>query len=76
MNIVRAGARKSQAIALFLMTAECLHAQAGPRPLDAQASDPVTMGWMTGSPPPTDKLIRFHYRFPQTRWAFSNMRQF
>ncbi len=80
MDIVRSGPRKSQVIALFVVTAECLHAQAGPRPLDAQSSDPVTMGWMTGSPPPPDKLIRFddgsHYRFPQTRWAFSNMRQF
>ncbi len=80
MNIVRTGPRKSQVIALFLAGAECLFAQSGPEPLDAQASDPVTMGWMTGSPPAPDKLVRFadgsHYRFPQTRWAFSNMRQF
>lgn len=48
--------------------------------LDAQASDPVTMGWMRGSPPPADKLIRYEdgsfFKFPQTRWAFSNLRQF
>jgi CubicO group peptidase (beta-lactamase class C family) len=48
-------------------------------PLDATASDPVTMGWMAGSPPPREKLIRFSddswYRFPQTRWSFSNIRQ-
>lgn len=35
---------------------------------------------MTGSSPAPDKLVRFadgsHYRFPQTRWAFSSMRQF
>lgn len=47
--------------------------------LDATASDPVTLGWMVGSPPPVDKLIRFSdgsfFRFPQTRWSFSNMRQ-
>ncbi|CAN5909477.1 serine hydrolase [soil metagenome] len=46
---------------------------------DAQASDPITMGWMKGSPPPADKLIRFadgsSLRFPQTRWSFSNFRQ-
>ena len=38
------------------------------------------MGWMVGSPPPPDKLIRFSdgsfARFPQTRWSYSNMRQF
>jgi CubicO group peptidase (beta-lactamase class C family) len=47
--------------------------------LDAQASDPVAMGWMVGAPPPSDKIIRFDdgswFRFPQTRWSFSNIRQ-
>ena len=50
-----------------------------PPALDARASDPVTMGWMVGAPPPPDKLIRFAdgswFRFPQTRWSFSNIRQ-
>ena len=50
-----------------------------PNELDASASDPVTLGWMVGSPPPPDKLIRFAdgswFRFPQTRWSFSNIRQ-
>ncbi len=27
--------------------------------LDAISSDPVTMGWMVGSPPPPDKMVRF-----------------
>lgn len=49
------------------------------QPLDAVASDPVVLGWMRGSPPPPDKLIRFadssYARFPQTRWSYSNMRQ-
>lgn len=48
--------------------------------LTARESDPVTMGWMVGAPPPADKLIRFSdnsfLRFPQSRWSFSNMRQF
>jgi CubicO group peptidase (beta-lactamase class C family) len=48
--------------------------------LDAMESDPVRMGWMVGSPPPPDKLIRFadssFSRFPCTRWSYSNMRQF
>jgi CubicO group peptidase (beta-lactamase class C family) len=47
--------------------------------LDALASDPVTMGWMSGSPPPPERLIRFadssFARFPRTRWSYSNMRQ-
>jgi CubicO group peptidase (beta-lactamase class C family) len=50
-----------------------------PHALDANASDPVTMGWMIGAPPPPDKVIRFAdgswFRFPQTRWSFSNIRQ-
>jgi hypothetical protein len=48
-------------------------------PLDAIASDALAMGWMQGSPPPPDKLVRFDdgglYTFPKLRWAFSNMPQ-
>jgi CubicO group peptidase (beta-lactamase class C family) len=51
-----------------------------PRLLDAIESDPVRMGWMVGSPPPPEKLIRFadssFATFPRTRWSYSNMRQF
>lgn len=47
--------------------------------LNATESDPVTLGWMVGSPPPEDKLIRWadmsFYRFPQLRWTFANYRQ-
>ena len=46
--------------------------------LSAAESDPVNMGWMVGSPPPPDKVVRFadmgHFSFPQTRWAFAHMR--
>ena len=49
-------------------------------PLNAADSDPVKLGWMAGSPPPPEKLIRWEdmsiYRFPQTRWSFANFRQF
>jgi CubicO group peptidase (beta-lactamase class C family) len=49
-------------------------------PLSAADSDPVKLGWMVGSPPPPEKLIRWEdmsiYRFPQTRWSFANFRQF
>ncbi len=45
---------------------------------DAIASDPVTMGWMRGSPPSPEKQILWrntdHWRFPKTRWAFSHYR--
>lgn len=54
-------------------------AQTPKPPLSAADSDPVKMGWMIGSPPPADKLVRFgdgsSYRFPQTRWSFANFRQ-
>ena len=57
-----------------------ISAQAGPGALDARASDPVAMGWMVGTPPSSAKMIRYadgsYYTFPQTRWSFSNIRQF
>ena len=47
--------------------------------LDAVASDPVTMGWMQGFPPPPQKRVLWretdHWRFPKTRWAFSHYRE-
>jgi CubicO group peptidase (beta-lactamase class C family) len=51
----------------------------GRKPLDAVTSDPVTLGWMVGTPPPPERMIRFtdesFTRFPRTRWSFSHMRQ-
>src|ERR1700735_4324467 len=45
---------------------------------DADASDPVALGWMQGSPPPAAKQIRFQddqfLEFPQIRWSLSHMR--
>jgi len=42
----------------------------------AAHSDPILMGWMVGSPPPKEKLVRFAdgsmLKFPQTRWANRN----
>ena len=47
--------------------------------LDAASSDPATLQWMVGSPPPADKLIRFAdgsaFQFPRTRWSYSNIRR-
>jgi CubicO group peptidase (beta-lactamase class C family) len=46
---------------------------------DADASEPAALGWMQGSPPPSDKLIRFQddrfLEFPQIRWTLSHMRE-
>ncbi|XHD99496.1 serine hydrolase [Stutzerimonas kunmingensis] len=46
---------------------------------DAQTSDPATVGWMVGSPPPSDRILRFedgsYFRFPQMRWSVANFRQ-
>jgi CubicO group peptidase (beta-lactamase class C family) len=46
---------------------------------DADASDPIALGWMQGSPPPPAKLIRFQddrfLEFPQIRWTLSHMRE-
>lgn len=45
----------------------------------AAGTDPVTLGWMVGTPPPPERAIRFddgsHYRFPQWRWSFSHWRE-
>jgi CubicO group peptidase (beta-lactamase class C family) len=47
--------------------------------LDDAASDPNLLGWMQGSPPPPDKIIRFaddkFLGFPRNRWALSHMRE-
>jgi CubicO group peptidase (beta-lactamase class C family) len=69
------------ALGLLLTTGlSCALAQApAPTLPSAAQTDPVTLGWMVGSPPPADKIIRFAdgsgYKFPQTRWSFSNFRQ-
>ncbi|MCZ0733854.1 serine hydrolase domain-containing protein [Phreatobacter sp. AB_2022a] len=45
----------------------------------AEATDPKALGTMQGFPPPTDRIVAFadgSFRsFPQSRWAWSNMRQ-
>ena len=60
------------------LLASVSHAQTPAHP-DAVASDPATIGWMEGSPPPADKVVRYAdlsmYRFPQLRWSFANFRQ-
>lgn len=50
-----------------------------PHALDADASCPQRWGWMQGSPPAADKVVRFDNgdsrRFPQLRWTFSHIRE-
>lgn len=47
--------------------------------MSAEASDPAKLGWMVGSPPPADKIIRFsdpdYFSFPKLRWTVCNFRQ-
>lgn len=49
------------------------------KPLTAIESDPATMGWMVGSPPPADRTVYFddgsYFNFPAMRWTVSNFRQ-
>ena len=48
--------------------------------LDAIQSDPRTMGWMQGFPPPADKLITQpdsnYFSFPKLRWSVCHLREF
>ena len=48
-------------------------------PLSAEDSDPVKLGWMTGFPPPTDKLIMQpesdYFSFPKLRWTVCHIRE-
>lgn len=42
-------------------------------------SNPNTLGWMKGFPPPSDKIIRFddgtYFQFPQLRWSVCHFQQ-
>jgi CubicO group peptidase (beta-lactamase class C family) len=45
----------------------------------AENSNPNVLGWMQGSPPPPDKIIRFdngsYFQFPQMRWTVCHFQQ-
>jgi CubicO group peptidase (beta-lactamase class C family) len=79
MRIVRAAA--SVSLAALLLAGTSRGAAGTPHDFpDARATDPTALGWMVGSPPPPEKIIRYedgsYYRFPQWRWSFSHMREF
>ncbi len=65
--------------ALLVLLASASAAAQAPALPTAEQTDPAKLGWMTGSPPAPDKVIRFAdgsgYKFPQFRWSFSNYRQ-
>lgn len=67
---------KSAAALLAVLSASTTCAAEIP---DAAASDPAKLGWMVGSPPPADRIIRFedgsYFKFPALRWSVSNFRQ-
>jgi CubicO group peptidase (beta-lactamase class C family) len=48
-------------------------------PLSAEESDPVKLGWMTGFPPPSGKLIMQpesdFFSFPKLRWTVCHIRE-
>lgn len=54
-------------------------ASGGEKVLDAVESDPARLGWMVGSPPPPDRILRFedgsYFKFPALRWSVANFRQ-
>ena len=66
------------ALAATLLLGGGAMAQTTP-PMSAQASNPNTLGWMQGSPPPADKTIRFtdpdYFAFPKLRWTVCHFRE-
>ena len=66
--------------ALLLVAVLTVQAAEGARLEEARATDPIALGWMIGTPPPPDTIIRCEdgsfYRFPQWRWSFSHWREF
>lgn len=57
---------------------ECATAQSV-TPLSAENSDPGKLGWMTGFPPPPEKLIMQpesdYFSFPKLRWTVCHIRE-
>lgn len=73
--------RKPLTLSLLALACSAALAQTAPPALPtADQTDPVKLGWMVGSPPPPEKVIRWadgsFYTFPKFRWTFSNARQF
>lgn len=71
--------RSTAAVALAVGSALAASPQKTPTYPDADASDPAKLGWMVGSPPPPDRILRFddgsYFQFPAMRWSVSHFRQ-
>nr|WP_298378973.1 serine hydrolase [uncultured Halomonas sp.] len=76
--MVAAVAASVALVAPAAMAQESTQSQEAP-PLSAQASNPKTLGWMQGFPPPADKTIRFtdpdYFAFPKLRWTACHFRE-
>ncbi|THB79919.1 MAG: class C beta-lactamase-related serine hydrolase [Desulfobulbaceae bacterium] len=63
-------------VVMFLLGSVSAHSTTQ---LSATASDPVALGWMTGFPPPDDKLIMQpesnFFSFPKLRWTVCHIRE-
>ena len=68
-----------QSLCLILVPALLSPALADAEPLDDAASDPNTMGWMRGFPPPDERIIGHpasdYFSFPKLRWTFCHFRE-
>lgn len=66
-------------ILVLLTTGTGYAADSTSTPLNAEASDPVKLGWMTGFPPPPEKLIMQpesnFFSFPKLRWTVCHIRE-
>jgi CubicO group peptidase (beta-lactamase class C family) len=64
---------------VFMMLNTALAINGSSEVPNAIDSDPAVLGWMVGSPPPDDRILRFddgsYFRFPAMRWSISNFRQ-
>ncbi|MGM0536732.1 MAG: serine hydrolase domain-containing protein [Pseudomonadota bacterium] len=74
--------RKRRATLLFAVLTVAglgLPAAAEERLLDAEASDPVALGWMQGFPPPPERIIgqpdADYFSFPRLRWTVCHFRE-
>ncbi|QKV52568.1 serine hydrolase domain-containing protein [Comamonas antarctica] len=67
------------AAALLALSASSALRAAQAEVLDAEASDPVRLGWMVGAPPPPERQLRFddgsYFQFPALRWSVAHFRQ-
>jgi len=65
-------------ILVFVIGLEYATAQSS-NPLSAANSDPSRLGWMTGFPPPLEKLIMQpesdYFSFPKLRWTVCHIRE-